>query len=248
MKTSIWFIVPVWVATVLSAADQSAVQRLFDSKLNPTLRANACFELRGSKDPDVISAMSRALDDSDLRACAADNLRIAGAIEALKMALSNPEAQVRAAAARELGDFRKPELLEPLSMAANDENALVATNALAGLSMYDGPEVVPYLTAIAKKGGMIGDMALDRLSFLDRQMGLTVARGLLVSPQVPDKLYAMKVIGATGDASDVPALQKIAQENNETLATRGRGFGFMPPVNLGRSAEAAISAIAGRRK
>jgi HEAT repeat protein len=244
MKLSLIFLVPF----ALSAAEPAAVQRLFDSKLNPTLRANACFELRGNAAPDVISALSRALDDADLRACAADNLRIAGAIEPLMRALSNPEAQVRAVAARELGMFRKPELLEPLSIAIQDENALVSTNALAGLSMYPGAEAIPYLAAAAARGGMTGDMALDRLSELDAHAGLTVARGLLGSPQVPDKLYAMKVIGATGDSSDLPELRKIAASNGETLAQRDRGFGLMPPINLARSAQAAVAAIEKRGK
>jgi hypothetical protein len=133
--------------------------------------------------------------------------------------------------------------LEPLSIAAQDDNALVATNALAGLSMYPGVEAIPFLTVIAKRGGMTGDMALDRLSELDAHAGLAVARGLLSSPQVPDKLYAMKVIGATGDTSDLPELRKIAATNGETLSQRDRGFGLMPPINLARSAHAAIAAI-----
>jgi HEAT repeats len=236
------------VPLILTAADQTPVQRLFDAKLNPTVRANACFELRNNADPEVIDALSRALDDADLRACAADNLRMVNAIEPLKRALANPEPQVRAVAARELGAFRKVELLEPLSVAAADENALVATNALAGLSMYPGKEAIPYLEVIARKGGMTGDMALDRLSELDVQMGLTVARGLLSSAQVPDKLYAMKVMGTTGDASDLPELRKIAAANEETLSQRGRGFGLMPPINLARSAQAAITAIEKRAR
>jgi HEAT repeat protein len=239
MKISLLCLFPF----VLTAADPTAVQRLFDSKLNPTLRANACFELRGDAAPDVIDALSRALDDADVRACAADNLRIAGAVEPLKRALANPEAQVRAAAARELGMFRKAGLLEPLSVAAQDENALVSTNALACLSMFPGPEAILYLVALAKRGGMTGDMALDRLTELDAHAGLTVARALLSSPQVPDKLYAMKIMGATGDSSDLPELRKIAASNGETLAQRDRGFGLMPPINLARSAQSAIAAI-----
>jgi HEAT repeat protein len=244
MKISIFCLVPL----ILTAADPTAVQRLFDAKLNPTLRANACFELRGNSDPEVIGALSRALDDADVRPCAADNLRIAGAIEPLKRALSNPDPQVRAAAARELGSFRKAELLEPLSIAAQDENALVSTNALAGLSMYPGKEAVPYLVAIAKVGGMTGDMALDRLAELDAAAGLAVARSLLGSQQVPDKLYAMKVMGALGDSSDLPELRKIATSNAETLSQRERGFGLMPPINLARSAQAAVTAIEKRQR
>ncbi len=244
MKISILCLLPI----LLAAADQATVEKLFDSKLNATQRANACFQLRGNTDPDVIGALGRALDDADIRACAADNLRIVGAIEPLKRALSNPEPQVRAAAARELGEFRKSELLEPLSIAAGDENALVSTNALTAIAMYPGREAIPYLSVIARKGGMTGDMALDRLSELDPAMGLTVARGLLSSPQVPDKLYAMKVIGAAGDSSDLPELQKIAASNTETLAQRDRGFGLMPPINLARSAQAAIGAIEKRAR
>jgi HEAT repeat protein len=244
MKISILCLVPL----VLSAADQTAIERLFDSKLNATQRANACFELRGNVAPEVVSALSRALNDADLRACAADNLRIAGAIEPLKQALSNPEPQVRAAAAHKLGEIRKSELLEPLSAAAADENALVSTNALAAISMYPGKEAIPYLTAIAKRGGMTGDMALDRLSELDAATALTVARALLSSPQVPDKLYAMKIIGAAGNSSDLPELRKIAASNVETLAQRDRGFGLMPPINLARSAQAAIAAIEQRER
>jgi HEAT repeat protein len=244
MKISIFCLVPL----ILTAADPTAVQRLFDAKLNPTLRANACFELRGNSDPEVIGALSRALDDADVRPCAADNLRIAGAIEPLQRALSNPDPQVRAAAARELGSFRKAELLEPLSIAAQDENALVSTNALAGLSMYPGKEAVPYLVAIAKAGGMTGDMALDRLAELDAAAGLAVARSLLGSQQVPDKLYAMKVMGALGDSSDLPELRKLAASNAETLSQRERGFGLMPPINLARSAQAAVTAIEKRQR
>jgi len=244
MKTSILCIIPL----ILSAADRTAIERLFDSKLNATQRANACFELRGNATAEVIAALGRALDDADLRACAADNLRIASAIEPLKLALSNPDAQVRAVAARELGEIRKPGMLEPLSAAAADENALVATNALAAIGMYPGKDAIPYLTVIAKRGGMTGDMALDRLSELDAAAALTVARALLTSPQVPDKLYAMKVIGAAGDSSDLSELQKIAASNVETLAQRDRGFGLMPPINLARSAQAAIAAIEQRER
>lgn len=244
MKTSILCILPL----ILTAADQTAVERLFDSRLNATQRANACFELRGDGGPEAITALNRALDDADLRACAADDLRIAGAIEPLKLALANPEPQVRAAAARELGEMLKPELLEPLSAAAADENALVSANALAAISMYPGKEAIPYLVAIAKRGGMTGDMALDRLSEYDAPAALTLARALLRSPQVPDRLYAMKIIGAAGDSSDLAELQKIAASNVETLAQRDRGFGLMPPINLARSAQAAIAAIEKRQR
>ncbi|HWC98628.1 MAG TPA: HEAT repeat domain-containing protein [Candidatus Sulfopaludibacter sp.] len=242
MKTSMALL---FCAAALSAGS-SPLDRLFDNKLSPTQRAGACFELRGAKDAETIAAMSRALDDADLLSCAAENLRVAGAAGPLKEALASTTEQVRATAARQLGTFRNPDFLEPLSRAAEDENMLVATNALAGLSEYAGPEVVPYLATLARKGGMVGDMALDRLAALDSVGALKVARNLLDSAQVPDKLYAMRIIGLHGDAADLPALRKIAASGQENLAQHSRGFGLMPPISLTRAAETAIRGIQAR--
>src|SRR5580704_15516114 len=170
------------LAPVLAiCSDQAPLQRLFDGKLTTTQRATACFELRGNSEPDVVRALAKALEDPVLLSCAAGNLRVVGAIEALKQALSNQDAGVRAAAVRQLGIFQKPDLLDAISHAAQDENLLVATNALNGLSDYQDPVVIPFLSGLAKKGGMIGDMALDRLAQLQSATALGVARDLLAS-------------------------------------------------------------------
>jgi len=232
----------------LAAADKGTLQQLFDGKIPAALRAEPCFELLGKSHPDTLAALSRALADPDLLSCAAEDLRLAAAIVPLQQALASDNFQVRAAAARELGAFRRNDLLEALSHAAQDQNTLVATNALAGLSQYRDPAVEPYLAALARKGGMIGDMALDRLWQLDPKMSLTVARGLLASSQVPDQLYSMRVIGSCGDSSDLPQLKAIAAAHQETLSQRDRGFGFMPAINLARAAQAAIAAIQSRQK
>jgi len=50
---------------------------------------NACFELRGSTDGQVVATMRKALEDVKVRACAGTNLRKAGAIEELKDALAD---------------------------------------------------------------------------------------------------------------------------------------------------------------
>ncbi len=239
-------LVLLFVPMLAGASGQAPLERLFDAKLTATQRAGACFELRGAKDAAAIAAMSRAMDDPGLLACAAENLRLAGAVAQLQEALSSRNEQVRAAAARSLGSFQSVDLLEPLSRAAQDENILVATNALAALSEYRDPAVDPYLAALAGKGGMIGDMAIDRLALLDPAGALRIARNLLASSQVPDKLYAMRIIGAGGDPSDLPALKKIAASGQESLAQRNRGFGFMPPISLSRAAGTAIRAIESR--
>jgi hypothetical protein len=247
MKTLMFWLFPV----LAIGADQAPLQRLFDGKLTATERATACFELRDNAEPDVVDAMGKALEDPAVLSCAADNLRIAGArnpaaIDTLKKALSNQDAQVRAAAVRQLGTFQKPDMLEVISQMARDANLLVATNALAGLSQYQDPAVVPYLSSLASEGGMTGDMALDRLAQLQPATALGVARGLLGSAQVPDRLYAMRVIGAFGDTSDLAELNKIAASSPENLSQRARGFGFMPAINLARAAQSAMASIRSR--
>jgi len=229
-------------------ADQPPLERLFDGKLTSSQRATACFELRGNSELDVVNAMGKALEDPAVLTCAADNLRIAGAIDTLKRALSSQDAQVRAAAVRQLGTFQKPGLLEAINAAALDENLLVATNALGALTEYKDPAVIPYLSILAKRGGMVGDMALDRLAELESATALGFARELLKSSQVPDELYAMRVIGSFGDASDLPELTKIAKSTPENLTQRARGFGFMPAINLARAAQSAIESIQSRQQ
>lgn len=234
------------IPAIAGAADTAKIQQLFDSKLTPTQRVNACYELRGDADPEVIRAMSRALENQELVSCAAANLRIAHAIEPLKKALESSNEQERAAAARELGSFEDPALLAPLSAAAQDPNALVASNALAALSEYHGPAAVPYLATLARNGGMIGDMALERVLQLDPAAAVTIARSLLQSNQVPDKLYAMRTLAAAGDRSDLPELRKVAASTEEPSVQRSRGFGLMPPINLARAAQSAIAQIESR--
>ena len=236
----------VLILCLLLAGEQSSIEKLFDPQLNGTQRAGACYQLRGAKDDESIAAMGRALEDPELLSCAAGNLRAVGAVEALRGALSSKNEQVRATVARELGSFQRLDLLDALSRAAGDENLLVATNALAGLSQYHDRAVIPYLAKLAGKGGMVGDMAMDRLAAIDPMSALKVARELLASAQVPDQLYAMRIIGANGDRGDLPALRKIAASGQENLAQRSRGFGLMPPISLAKAAQTAIASIEGR--
>lgn len=234
----------IMLAAALNAAN---LEPLFDTHLSTTQRANVCFALRGDADAETIRAMTRALDDPDLVSCAAANLRIANAVGPLKRALAeNPNPQSRAAAARELGSFHDPALLEPLTSAAQDPNILVASNALGALSEYSDPVAIPSLRTLAIKGGMIGDMALERILQLDSAAALAIARSLIESPQVPDKLYSIRVLGAAGDKTDLPGLRKIAANPEEAPAQRTRGFGLMPPVNLARAARSAIASIESR--
>ena len=171
----------------------SLLARMMDPSLNVAQRNNACFELRGNTEAEVIATMRKALNDTAVRACAGTNLRKAGAVAELKDALTDPNFEVRALAARELGGFEKPELLPLLAAAARDPQMLVGINAIEGLADYRDPVVLPYLLHIAKDGGLVGAAALDRaLAFHDPRV-LETARGLLGSKDVSDQLAAMRI-------------------------------------------------------
>jgi HEAT repeats len=241
-------ILVILIPAFLGAAELPRLQQLFDPKLSPTARANICLELRGDSSPEVVGAMARAMENPALLSCAADNLRIANAVEPLRQALHSSNEQTRAAAARELGSFEDVALLEDLNAAAHDPNLLVASNALGALVAYRDPAVLPYLGGLAAAGGMIGDMALERVLELDPKLAVSIARRLIQSAQVPDKLYAMRAMAQAGDRSDVPQLSRIAATTDDTQTRPSRGFGFMPPINLARAAQSAIAQIETRTR
>ena len=219
---------------------------MMDPSLNVAQRNNACFELRGSNDPEVIATMRKALNETPVRACAGTNLRKAGAIAELKDALADPNFEVRALAARELGAFEKPELLPLLAAAARDPQMLVGINAMEGLSDYRDAVVLPYLLNLAKDGGLVGTAALDRaVTFHDPRV-LETARALLGSKDVSDKLAAMRVIGEMGNQTDIPNLRAIQEKETEMVSAAGRGFGLIPAISLSRAAETSIEKITAR--
>lgn len=237
-------------ASALLAADPTppAIERMMDPSLNVAQRNNACFELRGAATPEVIHAMRTALNDPKVRACAGKNLRQAGAVEELKGALADQDAEVRSIAARELGAIEEPELLPLLTAAAGDSELIVASNAVEGLANYRDPAVVPFLLEIAKRGGLIGTASLSRaLPFHDVRT-LTVVRTLLDSKDVSDKLAAMRALGEIGETSDVAKLREIAQKETEMVSASSRGFGLMPAISLSRAAQTAIGQIESREK
>src|SRR5580704_17701921 len=94
------------------------IAKMNDPQLTVAQRNDACFALRGVAAPEVVIAMRTALADPKVRTCAGTNLRKAGAIEALKTALTSDDFEIRALAVREQGGFEKPELLPVLAKAA----------------------------------------------------------------------------------------------------------------------------------
>ncbi|MBV8892609.1 MAG: HEAT repeat domain-containing protein [Acidobacteria bacterium] len=240
MKTILWLI-PL---TALAATD--LVEKMEDRSLNSTQRNDACYELRGRTQGDVLAAMRRALSDSDLRACAADNLRAAKALDLFRDALHDPQPEVRAIAVREIGGFGRLEDLPALGAATHDSDLLVASNAVYGLAMCPGKEPISYLLEIARRGGITGEQALHLLAQRRAPEALTIARAFLSSQAISDRLAAISVIGQLGDRSDLASLREIQKKETGELSNKGRGFGFTPVFSLSRAAKTAIESIEGR--
>jgi len=239
-------IVVLSFACIAARAQDSASARLLDPKLNVSQRNNACYELRGSRSPEIIAVLARALETPEVRSCAARNLREAGAVKELKAALAAADPDVRAAAARELGALARPDLIEPLAQAARDPNLIVATNAFEGLAQYQDPSVLPALLSLAGRGGPVAAMALSRAVQFNDPGVLAVARKLMASRDVTLRLSALRAIGDFGDAADLPALRELAAKA-ERAAPAGRGFGLVPAIDLSRAAQNAIRQIESRQ-
>jgi len=218
---------------------------MLDPKSNATQRNDACYELRGNRSAEVVAAMRAAMADEKLRACAARNLREAGAIEELKGALADSDPDVRAAGARELGATERSELMPLLAQAALDANALVAINAVDGLSQYQDRDVLPYLIGIAGKGNMAGVAALRRAAEFGDPAIVPVARRYLTGADIGAQVIALQVIGRMGDASDLIKLREIAAKA-KPMAQNGRGFGLMPGIDLAQVAGNAAQQIENR--
>jgi HEAT repeat protein len=231
----------LFCAGTLAAADDP-VGRMLDAKLTVAQRNNACFALRGNRSHEVVAAMRGALASEVVRACAARNLREAGAVDELLSALSSPEAEIRAVAARELGSFEKPELMDVLLKAAHDPSVLVATNAVMGLGQYHDRAVLPKLLDLSAGGGAVGVAALSRAKQFDEPATLPVARKLLSGNDPAAKLIALLIVGECGDAGDLPRLRELAAKS-QPLGVRGRGFGLMPALDISRAAQNAIDRI-----
>ncbi|MGH9720978.1 MAG: HEAT repeat domain-containing protein [Bryobacteraceae bacterium] len=242
------FLLAVLFAASLSAApppEEELLRRLGNKQLTASQRSDACFGLRGSPSGAVIAAMRAALEDPRIRACAGAHLREVEDVDALRAALASENPELRALGARELGAMRKPELLTALAAAAADEHLLVATNAIEGLSHYDLAAALPALLEIAARGGMIGSLALDRAATSRDPRVLTIARRLMQSPHMADRLAGIRVAGQFGSREDLDALRKFIADE-ESYFARGRGFGLLPAISLSRAARTAIAAIESR--
>jgi len=236
-----WIVV---FALPLAAYPGGAIEKMLDGRLTLAQRNDACYSLRGNTTQEAIDASVRGLHDPKVRACAEEDRRRAGAIDALKGALADDDPEVRAVAARTLGTFERRDLAPLIAKAGQDSQMLVATNAVEGLSYYQDRTAVPYLLELGLKTGVVGSLAIEQLIKLKEPQAVILARTLVKSADPADLLAAMRILGMMGDASDIPVLEQVAKRFPEaSLAGAGRGFGFLPPISLDRAAKASIQQI-----
>ncbi len=216
-----------------------------DNALNATQRNTACLALRGNKTPEVVAAMRSAMVNTKLQACAGTNLRIAGRNEELLSALEEKDPSARAVAARELGTTQKHEFLAPLRKAAEDRDLLVASNAVEGLVRYEDHSSAPQLREITMLGGVLTSLAIDTLVDWHDPEVLNIARKLIDHKEPGDQLIGVRVVGLTGDATDLPKLRELAKDAT-ALSGGSRGFGLMPAISISRAAHTAVLTIEAR--
>ncbi|MEO8372927.1 MAG: HEAT repeat domain-containing protein [Candidatus Solibacter sp.] len=215
---------------------------LLDGGATAAQRNDACYALRGQRAPEAIAALAAAIGDKVVRVCAARDLREAGAVDALLSALASADADTQMAAARELGELRDSRALEPLGLAAVSENPLVGAAAITALGSYPTGDALPYLLNAAGQPGVSGVNALEQAARSKSPEVLKRAREVLATGDVASQVIALSIIGDLGDQRDLPKLRELAARSDPQYS-RGRGFGFMPPIDVARAAQTAITRI-----
>ena len=69
-----------------------------------------------------------------------------------------------------------------------------------------------------------------------------MARRVLDKGDVAAQVIALSIIADLGDAADLPKLRELAA-HSDPVYSRGRGFGFMPPIDVARAAQTAIDKL-----
>ena len=228
-----------WVPGLLLCAP------VFAGELSVAQRNDACFAVRGQRSAEIVAEMRRSMNDPVVRTCAARNLREAEAVGPLIDALENGDPDTRVAAARELAELRDARAIPALGVAALDPNTLVASSAIGALGDYEDRATLPYLLEAAASPGVAGLTALEQAARLQDAAVLPITRAVLAKGDVAVQVVALSILGDLGEASDLPMLREM-EKHSEKVSVRGRGFGFMPAIDVARAARSAIERIEAR--
>ena len=227
---------------MIAPALAALIATMLDGGATAAQRNDACYVLRGERAPEAIAALTTAISDKVVRSCAARDLREAGAVDVLLFALSTADADVQIAAARELGELRDPRALEPLGRAALSDNPPAGAAAITALGAYPVADALPYLLRASAQPGVNGVNALEQAARSKSPEVLKRARQVLATADVASQVIALAIIADLGDETDLPMLRKLAAHSDPQYS-RGRGFGFMPPIDVARAAQTAIARL-----
>jgi hypothetical protein len=101
------------------------------------------------------------------------------------------------------------------------------------------------LLRAAEQPSVSGVTALELAARSHDPAALALARHVLDKGDIAAQVIALAIIADLGDAGDLPRLRELAA-HSDPVFSRGRGFGFMPPIDLARAAQTAIGKITTR--
>ncbi len=191
-------------------------------KENELIRLETVVALGNLKDPRAVQALVPYLGSysEDLRSQTAEALRAIGApaVPALLVAAKSPDATVRAAAVRAMGNLPHPDARAAVLTALKDKDADVRVQAATGLRERKDPTTVPaLLAAFSDADGRVGTEAAHALAVIGKPAVPSLVGALKAPRGSPQAYYAQQALrDIHSDA--VPALTAAARTGDPATA------------------------------
>jgi HEAT repeat protein len=207
----------------LGKIGEPAVEGLL--KLLPTasegVQWDVLIALGSTRDPRAFGAIKPYLDNDKTRRPALEGLGKSGdkrAIPLILPYLSSTDGDLLRYAVEAAGDLKATDAVPQLIQALKFEGDYVASNAAEALGKIGDKRAFEALLGIAQNRDFGGRwMAIEALGVFPDSRSIPVLVGLL-GADWPDSAAAARALGKVGDATELPALEKAAQSDDERLA------------------------------
>ncbi|HEX5004847.1 MAG TPA: M56 family metallopeptidase [Gemmatimonadales bacterium] len=137
------------------------------------------------------------------------------AVPALIAALSDPDMNVRIAAARSLGNLEDPRAIPALITATRDGNAKLRSAAFDALSNFEDPRIVePMITALKDPDAEVRERAANTLGNLENTRAVQPLIGALADSSAGVREAAARSLGDLRDPAAAPALAGALKDAN----------------------------------
>jgi len=201
---------------------------------NPEERATALRALGEMKDPRGLSILTAALTDTQpsvrgAAAAAMGDLQLKEAVPFLEEAIHDRLPAVRAAAIVSLGELRSTTSVSAIRGALHDANLPVRAAAVSSLLHLGVPfdqvsETIHELAQHADPG--VRSAVARALSKANDAQALDALESFLEDPLPRPRIAAIRSLGQTGGASEVPVLKRALHDQDEAVrATAGGALG-----------------------